>query len=179
VVSYLAIRGSRLAEVHTVSWITPSVGGGDHLRAYRADWAWFDARAPERPLSARLDGVIALDGFDLTPGATLRTSSPLTLTLYWRSVEPAGRLHVFVHLLDASGKIAAQHDGEPVGSLWPTQLWRTGDVVRDECVLALAPSLAPGQYTLKVGMYNAQTGTRLMTADGQDAVILGMVEATR
>jgi hypothetical protein len=178
---YLASSpGSRLAEVHTVQLDhTPSVGGGDHLRAYRADWAWFDARAPERPLSALLGGVIALDGFDLTPGATLRTSSPLTLTLYWRSVEPAGRLQVFMHLLDTSGKIAAQHDGEPVGSLWPTHLWRSGDVVRDERVLAPAPSLAPGQYTLKVGMYNARTGTRLTTADGQDAVILGIVEVTR
>jgi hypothetical protein len=178
---YLASSpGSRLAEVHTVQLDhTPSVGGGDHLRAYRADWAWFDARAPERPLSALLGGVIALDGFDLTPGATLRTSSPLTLTLYWRSVEPAGRLQVFVHLLDTSGKIAAQHDGEPVGSLWPTHLWRSGDVVRDERVLAPAPSLAPGQYTLKVGMYNARTGTRLTTADGQDAVVLGTVEVTR
>jgi hypothetical protein len=169
-----------LSEVHTVQLDhTPSVGGGDHLRAYRADWTWFDAHGPERPLLASLGGVIALDGFDLTPGAKLMASSPLTVTLYWRSVEPAGRFQVFVHLLDTSGKIVAQHDSEPVGSLWPTHLWRSGDVVRDERVVALPADLASGQYTLQVGMYNAQTGTRLMAASGQDAVILGTVEVTR
>jgi hypothetical protein len=178
---YLASSpGSHLSEVHTVQLDhTPSVGGGDHLRAYRADWTWFDAHGPERPLLASLGGVIALDGFDLTPGAKLMASSPLTVTLYWRSVEPAGRFQVFVHLLDTSGKIVAQHDSEPVGSLWPTHLWRSGDVVRDERVVALPADLASGQYTLQVGMYNAQTGTRLMAASGQDVVILGTVEVMR
>jgi hypothetical protein len=178
---YLASSpGSRLSEVHTV-WLnhTPSVGGGDHLRAYLGDWTWFDVRAPEYPLSTRWGGGIALDGFDLTPGAKLMVGSPLTVTLYWRSIEPAGRFKVFVHMLDASEKIVAQHDGEPVGSLWPTPLWKPGDVIRDEHVMALLSSVAPGQYTLKVGMYDAQTGTRLMTASGQDAVILGTVEVTR
>jgi len=177
---YLASSpGSHLSEVYTVQLDhTPSVGGGDHLRAYRADWSWLDARA-EHPLSANFGGVIALDGFDLAPGAQIKVGLPLTLTLYWRSVEAAGRFKVFVHVLDTSGKIVAQHDGEPVGNLWPTNLWKPSDVIADERVIALLSSVAPGQYTIKVGMYDAQTGTRLMTALGQDAVILGTVEVTR
>lgn len=178
---YLASSpGSRLAEVHTVQLDhTPSVGGGDHLRAYHADWTWFDAREPDRPLTASLGGVIALDGFHLDPGAQVKAGLPLTLTLYWRSVEPAGQFKVFVHVLDAAGKIVAQQDGEPVDNLWPTHLWKPGDVVPDERVIATLSSVMPGQYTLKVGMYDAQTGTRLMTPSGQDAVILGSVEVTR
>ena len=178
---YLASSpGSRLAEVHTVRLDhTPSVGGGDHLRAYQADWTWFDARAPDRPLSASLGGVIALDGFQLDPGAQVKVGLPLTVTLYWRSVEPAGQFKVFVHVLDAFGKIVAQHDGEPVSNLWPTHLWKPGDVVPDERVIAALSDVMPGQYTLQVGMYDARTGTRLMTASGQDAVILGTVEVTR
>jgi hypothetical protein len=178
---YLASSpGSRLAEVHTV-WLdhTPSVGGGDHLRAYQADWTWLDARVPDHPLSASLGSAIALDGFSLDPGAQVKAGLPLTLTLYWRSVEPAGQFKVFVHVLDASDKIVAQNDGEPVGNLWPTHLWKPGDVIPDERVIASLSDVVPGQYTLQVGMYDARTGTRLMTASGQDAVILGTVEVTR
>jgi arabinofuranosyltransferase len=178
---YLASSpGSRLSEAHTVRLDhTPSVGGGDHMRAYRADWSWLDARAPERSLSANLGGVIALDGSSLDPGPQVKAGLPLTLTLYWHSVEPAGRFKVFVHVLDASGRIVAQHDCEPVGSLWPTQLWKPGDVIPDEHVVTLLSSVAPGQYTLQVGMYDAQTGSRLMTTSGQDAVTLGTVEVMR
>ena len=171
---------SRLAPVYTVQLDhTPSVGGGDHLRAYHADWTWLDAHTPDRPLSVSLGGVIALDGFRLDPGPQVKVGAPLTLTLYWRSVEPAEQFKVFFHVLDASGRIVAQHDSEPVGDLWPTHLWKPGDVVPDEHVISSLSSVVPGQYTLQVGMYDAQTGTRLMTASGLDAVILGTVEVTR
>jgi hypothetical protein len=178
---YLASSpGSHLTELHTVQLDhTPGVGGGDHLRAYRADWSWLEARAPEHAITANLGSIIALEGFDLTPGALIKAGSPLTITLHWRSVEPAGRFKVFVHLLDASGKIAAQHDSEPVGDLWPTSLWRPGDVIRDDHVLGLPANLAPGQYTIKVGMYDAKTQTRLPIASGGDVVALGAVEVTQ
>jgi hypothetical protein len=177
---YLASSpGSHLSEVYTVQLDhTPSVGGGDHLRAYRADWSWLDAPAPEHSLSVDF-GFVALNGFDVEPGAQVKSGSSLTVTLRWRSLEPAGRYKVFVHLLDSSGKIAAQHDGEPVGNLWPTNLWRPGDVICDEHVIALPVDLASGQYTFKVGMYDAMTGTRLRAASGDDEVALGAVEVAR
>jgi arabinofuranosyltransferase len=174
---YLASSpGSHLSEVHTVQLDhTPSVGGGDHLRAYRADWSWLDERAPEHSLSVDF-GVVALDGFDVEPGAQVKAGSPLTVTLRWRSLEPAGRFKVFVHLLDSSGKIAAQHDGEPVGNLWPTNLWRPGDVIRDEHVIALPVDLVSGQYTLKAGMYDPKTLARLPIGLDKDSVTLGQVQ---
>ncbi len=182
---YLASSpGSHLAELHTIQLDhTPSVGGGDHLRAYRTDWSWLDGQTPETPLAATLGNVIALDGFDLRPGAQVKAGSPLAVALYWRSfqppegdVRPAGRWKVFVHLVDESGKLAAQDDSEPVGNLWPTNLWRPGDAIRDEHRIALSANLPPGTYTLQVGMYDAQTSARLPIASGGDTVTLGRVE---
>jgi len=182
---YLASSpGSHLAELHTIQLDhTPSVGGGDHLRAYRTDWSWLDKQTPEKPLAATLGSVIALDGFDLRPGAQVKAGSSLGVALYWRCLQlpdgdarPAGRWKVFVHLVDESGKLAAQDDSEPVGNLWPTNLWRPGDAIRDEHVIALAANLPPGEYTLQVGMYDAQTSARLRIASGGDTVTLGRVE---
>jgi hypothetical protein len=177
---YLAsLPGAHLVEAHTVKLDhTPSVGGGDHLRAYHADWSWLDVRAPQKPITADW-GAIKLDGFDLAPGDSIQAGAPLTLTLHWRSVQPAGRFKVFVHLIDASGKIAAQHDGEPVGNLWPTHLWRPGDAIPDEHVIQLPANLPSGQYLLIVGMYNTKTGTRLALASGDDSLKLSNVEVTR
>jgi hypothetical protein len=178
---YLASSpGSRWVELHTVSLDhTPSVGGGDHLRAYRTDWSWFDRQSPENPRAASLGNTIELAGFDLRPGAQAKAGSSLAVTLYWRSApplkegaQPAGRYKVFVHLVDASGKLVTQHDGEPVGNLWPTHLWRPGDAIRDEHVLALPADLQPGTYTVQAGMYDSKTAVRLPVAFGGDAVVL-------
>ena len=181
---YLASSpGSHLTELHTVRLDhTPSVGGGDHLRAYRADWSWLEPRTSQRPTLAELGGSVMLEDFGLTPGAQVKVGSPLTVTLYWRSVQssqgdlrPAGRFKVFIHLLDTTGMIAAQHDSEPVGDLWPTNLWRPGDAIRDDHILTLPTKLAPGRYALIAGMYDPKTQTRLLLASGGDAVTLGQV----
>ena len=71
--------------------------------------------------------------------------------------------------------IAAQHDSEPVGNLWPTNLWRPGDAIRDDHILTLPTKLAPGRYALIAGMYDPKTQTRLLLASGGDAVTLGQV----
>lgn len=184
---YLASSpGSRWVELHTVSLDhTPSVGGGDHLRAYRPDWSWFDRQTPDNIRAASLGDTIELTGFDLRPGAQAKAGSSLAVTLYWRSVQPlkgdmqlAGRYKVFVHLVDASGKLVAQHDGEPAGNLWPTHLWRPGDAIRDEHVLALPADSPPGAYTIQAGMYDSKTAVRLPVASGGDAVLLTQINVT-
>jgi len=178
---YLASSpGSRLIELRTVQLDhTPSVGGGDHLRAYRADWSWLDARAPGNPVAANLGNVIALDGFDLTPDTPAKAGSSLTITLHWRSIQAAGRFKVFVHLVDTSGKPVAQHDGEPVSDLWPTNLWRPGDMIHDEHIVTLPANIPPGTYTIQAGLYDAPTLARLPVASGGDVVTLGTIEVTR
>jgi hypothetical protein len=78
---------------------------------------------------------------------------------------------VFIHSLDAGGKLAGQADGPPLAGHYPTSAWRPGEIVQDS---RLVP---PGQRYL-VGLYDPVSGERLpaFAVDGtrleDDAVTL-------
>ena len=91
---------------------------------------------------------------------------------------PGERLKVFVHLLDSSGRLVAQHDGEPVAWHSLTDRWHAGERYTDRHGVPLPADLPPGAYTLLVGLYR-HSGERLaVTREGQqigDAFALGTV----
>ncbi|MBI2865620.1 MAG: glycosyltransferase family 39 protein [Chloroflexi bacterium] len=125
-------------------------------------------RLSERTLSARtLDfgkkviipygDAIQLVGYTIGQPA----GDSLHLTLFWRAQRrPDRRYTVFNHLVDASGKIAGQKDGEPAGGAYWTDRWTPGEVVRDEYDIPLSDSLS-GEYRLLTGLYAPDTGVRL------------------
>lgn len=85
------------------------------------------------------------------------------IILYWKRVAPMQNDYtVFVHWLDADGKIIAQQDSEPSV---PTSLWDDGEVV--------AERYARGANRLRVGLYRADTGERLRVGNDNN-VILGV-----
>ncbi|MDW8068823.1 MAG: DUF2142 domain-containing protein [Anaerolineae bacterium] len=115
---------------------------------------------PTHPVDYQLGEAIRLVGYDL--GGELEAGDMLTITLYWRAEKAPGRdYRVFVHLLDAQGEIVAQHDGPPRWGRYPTLVWRCGDLVPDEHVLALPAILPDGPLALAVGMYGPDTLERL------------------
>jgi len=83
---------------------------------------------------------------------------------------------VFIHLLDATGQIVAQHDGQPRNGAYPTSVWDAGEVVADEHVLDLPADLPTGAYRLRVGWYLPGTGDRLPVAGDGDSVELHVEE---
>jgi hypothetical protein len=103
------------------------------------------------------------------------------VSLTWRALEmPAENYTVFVHLIDESQRVWAQHDGEPVGGSRSTSSWHPGEEVTDHHGLALPSDFPPGEYRLAVGLYDAATGERLPvdTAEGtapSDRVLVGPV----
>ena len=54
----------------------------------------------------------------------------------------------------------------------PTTTWLPGEVIKDEYRLFVPPELPPGEYSLIVGMYIAETGQRLPLAGGGDHIVL-------
>ena len=112
--------------------------------------------------------------------ATLNQSeNRVEVELVWCSqVQPSRNYTVFAHLYDAAGKLVAQADGWPSGGNYPTSLWAAGEDVRDQRVLPLQTPLAPGVYTVKVGMYDAQTMLRLKPSQdsGDSTVIVGQIQ---
>lgn len=101
--------------------------------------------------------VLKLRGYGVEAG-----NGWLGSTLYWEAVsEPDFDYSVFVHLVDDAGDIVSQEDHAPgLGLDYPPTRWLEGDIVADEHLLD-APLQGPGEYHLRVGVYNWRSGERL------------------
>jgi hypothetical protein len=125
-------------------------------------------------LDTTLGETATLAGFDLA--GAVQSGSTMTVTLLWHAEEtPAASYRVFLHLLDTEGSLVTQSDGVPAGWARPTTGWLPGEYITDIHTLAIPPEAAPGEYTLKAGMY-IPGGTRLTTDDGSDAICLITLE---
>jgi hypothetical protein len=81
------------------------------------------------------------------------------LVLWWQSIASTPHSYtVFVHLLDETGQLESQADGVPNHGLSPTAVWLPGELVRD--VHSISPS-----GILAIGLYDSETGVRLMAVD--------------
>jgi hypothetical protein len=91
----------------------------------------------------------------------------LTFTLHWQALTPIAQNYtVFAHLLDSTGILQAQQDNAPQQGRYPTSGWDAGETIIDPYTLPLPANLVPGDYTLRVGLYLAETGRRLPLKNG-------------
>jgi len=116
--------------------------------------------------------VLALPGYDLH-----QDTDALHLTLHWQALRrPEAAYKFFLHLYDVeSEELVAQEDVMPRGWTYPTNWWEAGEVVSDEIRLFLS-GVPPGRYRLVVGVYDPQTGDRLLV-QGAGRVRTRAVEA--
>jgi hypothetical protein len=90
------------------------------------------------------------------------------VTLYWEAVEQVETSYtVFVHLVDADGRIWSQSDSLPRGGDFPTDAWFPGDVIVDPYSILVPVDAPPGDYQLVAGMYEPTTGKRLPVFDAE------------
>jgi len=119
-------------------------------------------------------GDIALLGYRLS-------SSPeqgLEVLLMWQAINPPrANYRMFIQVVDAQGALAAQAIVEPHGGVYPTSVWSPGERVPDLYTLDTR-DLPPGEYTVYAGLLNPDGG-RVITLDGQDAVLVGRVMINR
>ncbi|MGB8644677.1 MAG: DUF2723 domain-containing protein [Anaerolineae bacterium] len=115
------------------------------------------------PLGAVFGGRIRASAYELK-----RDGNNYQVTFYWQSTAASGQdLKVFVHLLDASGKIVAQADHPPFSGVYPTSAWQPGQNIPDPFLI---PAQADG-VKLEFGLYDTTNGKRLQTESG-DAVTI-------
>ncbi|HFE65849.1 MAG TPA: phospholipid carrier-dependent glycosyltransferase, partial [Chloroflexi bacterium] len=120
-----------------------------------------------QPLDAQFGDAIQLLGYDLDVGDA-QPGGALRLTLYWQALAtPPGHYTVFTHVAAADGRIVAQLDGPPGGTL--TGTWLPGEVIVDEREILLGADVEDGRYALRVGLYDAGTGERLPVTLGGEA----------
>lgn len=135
------------------------------LKVTPAAWPTLD---PAQPLDVNFANLIALKGYSLQ-------LDPPAIVFYWQPLASMSEDYtVFIHLLDAEGRVIQQLDGPPRQGHYPTSWWAPGELITD---LRQAPAVAPGRYRLLVGWYRLADGSRLPLADGSgDTVSLDAIE---
>lgn len=124
--------------------------------------------SPANKTQISLGDKINLIGYD-TNNNTLHGGDTLHLTLYWQVLEQMSDSYkVFIHLLDQHGNKLAQHDAVPHHWQLPTNTWGRGEVVPDDYSFAIPPEIPPGDYFIKLGLYNEATGERLTVANSSE-----------
>lgn len=125
---------------------------------------------PRTPITADF-GALALAGVSVDPPA-VPPGGTFTITLHWRVIAPPPVDYtVFAQLLGPfteAGIVWASDDGYPAGT--PTSALWAGAMFDDVRRLTVPPHMPPGVYEAIFGLYRLETGERLLTADGADAV---------
>jgi hypothetical protein len=122
---------------------------------------------------------IALLGYDL-PARRLNAGQMFEVTLHWSTeARLAENYTVFVHILDAEGVLAGQHDSWPAEGQAPTSSWQPGQPVADRHRIQLPATLSPGAYRVGVGLYQAETGRRIPLRPEEGLFGQDMLELTQ
>jgi len=102
--------------------------------------------------------------------AHVRPGGVAAIKLTWRVAAPVSRNYkVFVHVMQPDGFVIGQHDAAPLNDLRPFPTLPVGELVEDRHGVAL-PTNAVEPLRIVVGLYDPETGERLRTLDGRDAV---------
>jgi hypothetical protein len=163
--------GERLRGQHSLRLPAGLESGRYQFRLEDIDLRTITVNAPERlfeapeietAVNASFDDQIQLTGY--TTGITDGT---LSVSLIWQALsELSTSYRVFVHLVDENGRIIVQSDGEPANWSRPTTGWANGEYIIDPHTLTLPNGAIPPSSTLRVGLYDPITNTRLMVDNG-------------
>jgi 4-amino-4-deoxy-L-arabinose transferase-like glycosyltransferase len=114
-----------------------------------------------RPVNVKFGNAFALSAFSLS-----KSSNLWNVSLYWQSIAKTDTDYtMFVHVLDANGKVVAQIDAQPRGGTYPTSIWDVGEIIRDEYVLSLPKDLPAGEYKIEIGAYEYPSLMRVQIID--------------
>jgi tRNA A-37 threonylcarbamoyl transferase component Bud32 len=128
----------------------------------------------QSPVGATLGDRILLAAYEL-PRLDYQPGDKLLLSLIWKAVQPPDQGYtVFVHLTRADGSPISQHDGLPANGTRPTETWAMGDQITDDHEFSIPPGTPPGEYWLRVGMYD-NAGRLPITDPGQASTTDGVI----
>jgi 4-amino-4-deoxy-L-arabinose transferase-like glycosyltransferase len=114
-----------------------------------------------KPLDASFDNGLSLLGYTFTYTSTAPGSSG-QLHLFWKTASPLpDSYHVFVHWLDAQGRLIAQSDDIPCQGAYPTDAWGANEIIEDSHVITLTEGATAGASRFSIGMYLYPSGERL------------------
>ncbi len=134
--------------------------------------------ADAMPREVLLGNRIDLLGFS-PASATVRAGAPLDVNLYWQARQPTNiDEHLYVGLFAADGAVVASTDEVPLGDALGTSRWSPGEILRDPVRLAVPATAPPGDYVLRVAMYDPLTHEPLTAAPGEWIAANDQIELT-
>ena len=140
----------------------------------------FDVPTVQHSLNAAFDDKVRLLGYNM-PSMEIDSGSAVSLDFIWQSLtsDMDTSYTVFVHLVDSDGQVRAQGDKVPgYRSKQPTTGWVKGEIVVDPISIAVPEDLAPGEYTIRAGLYRAPDGPRLPTIDPSSKIETDAIDVT-
>jgi hypothetical protein len=144
----------------TTDFIVHDAAGQVYAQVYTRPVATLPARVPRILLEVAVGDGISLVGYDLLP-EPVHVGGSLYIQYHWQVTgQPHTDWTVFSHLVDSGGNVVAGFDSPPGRGSLVTTRWQPGWRVLDEVELALSGDLPPGEYTLRMGLYDA-TGNHL------------------
>ena len=156
---------------------------------YAPYYLWFLQGAPpvtaveiEQKVNATFSKDLALVGFGL-PQAEWHPGDTIPITLYWQASETSNSdAKVFVHLYDAQGTLGPQSDGWTYMGTRPPYSWNVGEIVTGPRLITLPADIAPGAYSIEMGLYQPESGRLPAYIDGvrqpEDRVLLTTIQVT-
>jgi hypothetical protein len=125
-----------------------------------------------RPMAVHLGQGMTLTGVLLPASAPL--NSPVQVTTNWQADQKLpGDYHLFVHVLDSSGKLIAQADTVPGAGTYPTTLWNVPQTWSETVELSKIDT--PGTYSVYTGWYRYPDLTRLTVWGDTPHAIDGLI----
>jgi hypothetical protein len=134
---------------------------------------------PSARLDANLGGLARITGYDVS-AAGVTPGDEWQLHLYWQTLALMEKDYtVFVHVVDEAGRIVAQTHVPPARGFHPTSRWGTGASLRDSYRLTIPEETPPGDYYIRVGLYDPVTGARLSLLDAAGQPVDNEVNVTQ
>jgi mannosyltransferase len=125
---------------------------------------------------AQFGDAIILNQYALS-ATTVKPGDALQLQLVWQtSASLTTRYKVFVQLLNENGILMAQRDSEPGGGIALTTDWQPDTPITDNHALLIPETLAPGDYTLIVGLYDLNDASVRLPVSNATALDIGTIQ---
>lgn len=135
-----------------------------------------EIQAIPRKVDITFEDKAKLLGIDVSPSQTAPGGS-IQLSLFWKSLAPMDRDYsIGIHLLDPSMKVIGARDSYPGHGMYPTSLWKVGEVFRDEYWVPVAgDAAAPSVAQIQVALYDRTDHTDLDSVDASGLSITPLV----
>ena len=124
--------------------------------------------APQSVAAVEFGGEIEFMGYTLAVTCFQSDgTNPCVIVTYWRVLQPPpDNRRIFLHVVDKEGSVIA--DGDGLGA--PPAFWRRGDIFLQKHEIPSESMV--GSDAMRLGIYDPQSGRRLLTNASEQFVIL-------